>query len=332
MPRLTRGRGWNERAAGMTPNDTIRLYPPRSLWRQVWARLLRDPRGMLGLALVILFSVIAVVGPPLAPHNPRRLDYDREYTPPFWQARSLVNLTPDPAYPLGTDGQGRDVFSRMLYGTRISMSIGWLTVLFTLLIGLPVGLLAGYRGGLVDNLLMRLADVFYALPTIMFYILVVMLLRETAFGSLLNGLAMLVLAFSAVGWVGVARLARGSTLVLREALYVDAGRVAGATTFRLLSRHILPNILGPILVWVTATLPRVVTVEAILGYLQISVSPAANPDAFYTLSWGGMFYEGRNALRSAPWVLIVPAVCLMLVSIGFTFLGDSLRDALDPRR
>ena len=137
----------------VTQHATIRLSPPRSLWAQVWSRLLRDPRGVLGLALVTLFTVIAVFGPPLAPNNPRRLDYTREYTPPFWQAQSIVKLSPDPAYPLGTDSQGRDVLSRALYGTRTSMLIGWLTVLFTLLIGLPIGLLSGYRGGWVDNAL-----------------------------------------------------------------------------------------------------------------------------------------------------------------------------------
>lgn len=310
---------------------TIRSSRPRSLWAHAWARLIRDPRGALGLALVLLFTVIAIAGPPLAPHNPRRLDYDREYTPPFWQERSFGDVERNPAYPLGTDGQGRDVFSRALYGTRTSMLIGWVSVLFTLLIGLPIGLLAGYMGGRTDNALMRLADVFYALPSIMFYILIVMVLRETPFGRLLNGLAMLVLALSAVGWVGVARLARGTTLVLREALFVDAARVAGTPTPRLLRRHILPNILGTILVWVTATVPRILIIEAILGYLHIGISPPTDPDAFFTLSWGGMFLEGRASLRSAPWVLIVPAVCLALVSIGFTFLGDSLRDALDPR-
>jgi oligopeptide transport system permease protein len=319
------------RAEQAAQSATIRQPRPRSLWSHVWSRLIRDPRGALGLALVLLFTLMAVIGPPLAPHNPRRLDYTREYTPPFWQERSFADLTRDPAYPLGTDGQGRDVFSRMLYGTRTSMLIGWLTVLSTLLIGVPLGLFSGYRGGRTDNLLMRLADVFYALPSIMFYILVVMVLRETPFGRFLNGLAMLVLAFSAVGWVGVARLARGATLVLRGALFVDAARVAGTPTPRLLVRHILPNILGTVLVWVTATVPRVLIVEAILGYLRIGISPPTDPDAFFTLSWGGMFLEGRAALRSAPWVLIVPAVCLALVSIGFSFLGDSLRDALDPQ-
>lgn len=310
--------------------DALIHTKPRSLWADVWRRLLRDRRGALGLALVLLFTLIALIGPFVAPHNPREFHYDARYIPPFWQAQSLSGKPPNPIYPLGTDGQGRDVLSRALYGTRTSMLIGWLTVLFSLIIGLPIGLLSGYIGGRVDNGLMRVTDVFYALPTIMFYILVVLVLRDTSFGKLLSGLLVLIVAFVAVGWVQVARLARGSTLVLREAPYVDAGRAAGARTSRLLRRHVLPNILGPILVWVAAILPRIITVEAVLGYLKIGISPTTQPDAFFALSWGGMFLEGRAAIRSAPWILIVPTVSLALVSIGFTLLGDSLRDALDP--
>ncbi len=303
---------------------------PRSLWADVGTRLGKDRRGGIGVALVLFFTVIALVGPFIAPYNPRELNFDSRYIPPFWQARSLSGRTPDAAHPLGTDAEGRDVLSRALYGTRTSMLIGWATILFTLLIGLPVGLLSGYVGGRLDNALMRITDVFYALPTIMFYILIVLALRETQFGKLLSGLIVLIMAFSFVGWVQVARLSRGSTLVLRHAPYVDASRASGARTRQLLPKHIMPNILGPILVWVAIAVPRIVTVEAILGYLRIGISPPTDPDAFFALSWGGMFLDGRAGLRSSPWLLLVPTVCLALLTIGFTLLGDSLRDALDP--
>ncbi len=309
----------------------IRDPRPRSLWSDVWRRLRADPRGVAGLILVLLFTVLALAGPFIAPHNPRKLNFGANYTPPVWQARSITGRTPSLTFPLGTDREGRDVLSRALYGTRTSMLIGWSTVLLMLLIGLPIGLLSGYAGGRVDNALMRITDVFYALPTIMFYILIVLALRETPFGRLLNGLVVLILAFALVGWVQVARLARGSTLVLREAPYVDAGRAAGARQNRLLRRHVLPNILGPVLVWVTIAVPGIITVEAILGYLGIGISPPTNPDAFFALSWGGMFLDGRAGIRSSPWVLLVPTVCLALLTIGFTLLGDSLRDALDPK-
>lgn len=318
-------------AASPASTGRIQGVKPRGLWGDVWSRLLRDPRGVLGLLLVLSFTVLGAVGPFISPHNPRELNFGDRYRPPVWQARSLTGHTPNPAFPLGTDSSGRDVLSRGLYGTRTSMLIGWATVVFTLLLGLPIGLLSGYLGGRLDNTLMRLTDVFYALPTIMFYILIVMVLRDTTFGKLMSGLVVLILAFTLVGWVQVARLARGSTLVLREAPYVEAGRAAGTRGVRILSRHVLPNILGPILVWVTGAVPRIVTVEAILGYLRIGISPPTDPDAFFALSWGGMFLDGRAGIRSSPWVLAVPTVCLALVSIGFALLGDSLRDALDPQ-
>ncbi len=318
-------------SAAPARTDRIAHTKPRSLWAYVRARLLRDPRGVIGLLLVLLFTVLGAIGPFIAPHNPRELNFGQQYRPPVWQARSLTGKTPSPEFVLGTDSSGRDVLSRALYGTRTSMLIGWTTVLLTLLLGLPIGLLSGYASGRLDNFLMRLTDIFYALPTIMFYILIVMALRNTALGKLLSGLVVLILAFTLVGWVQVARLARGSALVLREAPYVDAGRAAGARTVRLLSRHVLPNILGPVLVWVTGAVPRIVTVEAILGYLRIGISPPTDPDAFFALSWGGMFLDGRAAIRSSPWVLLVPTICLGLVSIGFALLGDSLRDALDTK-
>lgn len=304
---------------------------PRSLWLDAWTRLRSDWRGMVGLGLVLFFTVLALIGPFVAPYNPRELHFGASYLPPVWQAQSVAGRAPDPAYLLGTDRVGRDILSRTLYGTRTSMLIGWTAVIFTLLIGLPIGLLSGYVGGRLDNVLMRITDVFYALPTIMFYILIVLALRETRFGAAMSGLLVLILAFTIVGWVQVARLARGSTLVLRDAPYVEAGRAAGTRTSRLLPRHILPNILGPVLVWVTIAVPRIVTVEAILGYLNIGISPPTDPEAFFALSWGGMFLDGRAALRASPWMLLIPTVCLALVTIGFTLLGDSLRDALDPK-
>lgn len=317
-------------ASSETLQPRARFLRGRSIWADAARGLVRDPRGIFGLAIVVIFTLLAIFGPALAPHDPRRLHFDKAYAPPAWQEKSAVGGESDPAHPLGTDGQGRDVLSRALYGTRTSMLIGWATVLFALLIGLPIGLLSGYHGGRIDTALMRITDVFYALPTIMLYILIVLLLRDTKFGAVLNGVAMLILAFAIVGWVGIARLSRSATLVARNAAYVDAANAAGAPAPRLIFHHILPNILGPVLVWVAAAVPGVIIIEGILGYLRIGISPPTDPDKFFSLSWGGLFLEGRAALHAAPWVFAVPAISLALLSIGFTFLGDSLRDTLDP--
>jgi ABC-type dipeptide/oligopeptide/nickel transport system permease subunit len=238
----------------------------------------------------------------------------------------------DPRFLLGTDIEGRDLLSRLLYGTRASIFVALAAAPLVALVGVAVGLSAGYGGRRLDSLVMRATDVFYAFPNIMLYVLLVIILRRTAVGRWQNGLLTLLLALVAIGWVDLARLVRGQTLVLKSAEYVQAARCVGAPDRRILVRHILPNCLPTIVVWLTSAIPRMILIEAILGYVGVGIGTSAGDGrSFMVTSWGGLFLEGRLAIHTHPVILISPAICVALVGVAFAFLGDGLRDVLDPR-
>ena len=284
------------------------------------------------MVLLLLFALLAISAPWLAPHDPRAFGVGQQYLPPAWVSRSLTGKAGDPRFLLGTDVEGRDLLSRLLYGTRASMFVALAAIPFVTLAGASVGLFAGYRGGPIDNLVMRAADVFYAFPNIMLYIMIMIILRRTAIGRWQNGLLMLLLALVAIGWVDLARLVRGQTLVLKSAEYVQAARSVGASDRRILARHILPNCLPTVVVWLTSAIPRMILVEALLGYVGVGIGAASGSGtSFMVTSWGGLFLEGRLAINAHPVILIAPAVCVALVGIAFAFLGDGLRDVIDPQ-
>jgi ABC-type dipeptide/oligopeptide/nickel transport system permease subunit len=284
------------------------------------------------MVLLLLFALLAISAPWLAPHDPRAFGVGQQYLPPAWVSHSLTGKAGDPRFLLGTDVEGRDLLSRLLYGTRASMFVALAAIPFVTLAGASVGLFAGYRGGPIDNLVMRAADVFYAFPNIMLYIMIMIILRRTAIGRWQNGLLMLLLALVAIGWVDLARLVRGQTLVLKSAEYVQAARSVGASDRRILARHILPNCLPTVVVWLTSAIPRMILVEALLGYVGVGIGAASGSGtSFMVTSWGGLFLEGRLAINAHPVILIAPAVCVALVGIAFAFLGDGLRDVIDPQ-
>jgi len=304
---------------------------PSSLWRDAWRRLLKNWEGVLGLVIILFFILVAVFASWLAPYPVTKSDVKNDHLPPFWVERSFVGKSGDLAHPLGTDRIGRDLLSWAIYGTRTSMMLGFVSAPLIALFGTLVGLIAGYAGGWVDNLLMRITDVFYAFPQLMITILVVIILRDTFLGEFLSGMLLLLIAFLLVGWAGAARLVRGSVLVVKNSEYIEAARCLGVPAPRLIFKHILPNCLGPLLIWTTLTIPQLILTEALLRYLNISPSPTYNPGAFFDASWGGMILEGRSIIHVNPTVVLIPAVCIGLISIAFTFLGDALRDALDPQ-
>jgi oligopeptide transport system permease protein len=288
---------------------------------------------MISLAVILFFTLVALLAPLLAPFDPQALHiYDTDL-PPVWARNVPGGIEPDPRYLLGTDAGGRDLLSRLLYGTRTSMLVGLVAAPLVAAVGITIGLASGLAGRRVDNLLMRLTDVFYAFPNILFYILMMLILRETPFGTWMGGVAMLIVALVTVSWVGAARLVRGTVLSLKQSEFVEAARSIGVSGGRLATRHILPNTLGPVVVWIAYTIPRLILAEAILGYLGIGLKPPTgdSSDSFFITSWGGLFLDGRRALSSRPWMLLAPAICLTAVAIAFNVLGDSLRDALDPR-
>jgi oligopeptide transport system permease protein len=305
--------------------------PSRSLWSDALHRLLRNKGAVVGMGVILLFVLVALFASVLAPHSPLKIHDGKGYLPPAWVERSTSGLSGEPQFLLGTDTIGRDVLSRVLYGARVSMVVGLAPVLIILAIGTTVGLVSGYAGGHVDNILMRITDVFYAFPDLLLYIILMVTLRDTAIGRLFNGLFLMFVALALVSWVGVARLVRSSMLSLKEKEFVEAARCIGASPGRIMIRHILPNSLSPIVVWMAFAIPRMIIVEAILGYLGLGLRPSTDPSSFFITSWGVLMLEGQSAINNQPWILLAPSLCVGLVVLSFTFVGDGLRDALDPR-
>lgn len=310
--------------------DELLARPPRSLWRDANRRLLQNKMAVASMIVILLIAGIAIAAPVLAPYNPLELHSGQGFLPPVWVDKSATGKSGVPEFLLGTDNLGRDVLSRALYGARVSMVVGFVPTAIILLIGITIGVVAGYRGGRVDNLLMRVTDIVYAFPDLLFFIIVMTALRNTALGEALNGLLLLFAALAIVNWVGIARLVRGQVMALKEREFVTASRMIGASDLRTMFRHILPNALSPIIVSTAFLIPGAIITEAVLGYLGLGLRPATDPSEKFITSWGAMLLEGQTAINNQPWLLIVPALCVATVVLAFNFLGDGLRDALDP--
>jgi len=307
------------------------VRPPRSLWSDAWHRLLRNKAAIIGAIIVVFFATVALFAPLLAPHNPLQINDGKGFLPPAWIEKGPNGKAGDPSFLLGTDSLGRDNLSRTIYGARVSMVVGFVPVLIILVVGITVGLISGFKGGKTDNLLMRLGDVIYAFPDLLFFIIVMTALRDTPIGKSLNGLLLLFVALSLVNWVGLSRLVRGQVLSLRQKEFVESARMIGSSETRIMMKHLLPNSLGPIIVATAFLIPSMIITEAVLGYLGIGLRPATDPHSIFITSWGSLLLDGQTAINAQPWLLIVPAICVALVVLGFNYVGDGLRDALDPR-
>lgn len=274
-----------------------------SLWGDAWRRLRRNKLAITGLVVVILLCLIAIFAPLLAREDLYVQNYDALYA------------HPSALYPMGADQLGRDVLSRVIWGSRVSLLVGVVAQLIVLAIGVPIGAIAGYFGGKTDLLLMRFVDVMYAFPQLLFVILLMSMWGR--------GLGNIFIAIGLTGWVTLARLVRAQFLSLREKDYVVAAQSIGATDFRLIVKHMLPNTLTPIIVALTFGIPTAIFTEAFLSFIGVGIGPPQT-------SWGLMVGENQQYLRSYPWMLIWPSLALGLTMLSFTFLGDGLRDALDP--
>jgi oligopeptide transport system permease protein len=290
-----------------------------SQWREAFARLRRNRLAMLGLILVIGLFVIALIGPYIAPYPYYQQDLKAVV------ANAGQPLPPgSPGHLFGTDQIGRDLFSRLLDGARISMSVAIVVQIVVIVIGVPVGAIAGWFGGRADNLLMRLVDVIYAFPDLLFIILLSVAFQNTAFGKAMDGLLLVFVAIGLTTWVTVARLVRGQMLALKETEFVEAAKAIGVSDRKIVTRHLLPNGMGPIIVAITLGIPAAILAEATLAYIGIGVqAPRA--------SWGSLVADGQKLIRVAPHLVLFPALCIATALISFTFLGDGLRDALDPK-
>lgn len=285
-------------------STTLENRPPSNLWRDMLRRLRRHPIGMIGVWIVLLLIFVAIFGSALAPYDPNEMDFGDRFAPP-----SL-------AHPLGADDFGRDTLSRIMVGARVSLQVGIIAVGIAAVAGTLLGLLAGYSNRVTDEIIMRSMDVLFAFPAI--------LLAIAVLAALGKGISNAMIAIGVVYTPIFARIARGSVLSVRGAEFVAAAQAIGASRSRILFRHIFPNSLSPLIVEVSLSLAFAILAEAALSFFGLGVQP---PDP----SWGRMLSEGRAYFRQSLWMGIWPGLAIMLTVMGFNFLGDGLRDVLDPR-
>jgi oligopeptide transport system permease protein len=303
-----------------------------SLWRDAWRRLLRNRLAVFGLVVLVIMVVTVIVGPPLLTlitgATAGDIPADKELIkafPPSWK------------HPMGTDDSGRDLLARVLQGGRISLMVGVITTLVALVIGVSYGATAGFFGGRIDNFMMRLVDIFYSIPYILLVVVLLMVfggkntpawiqwISDRFGGSAgLNQIFLLFFALGLISWLTMARVVRGQVLSLKNQEFVLAARATGVSTFGIIFRHLVPNVLGPVIVYATLTVPSVMLTEAFLSFLGLGVqAPYA--------SWGSLVSDGIKNLQIFPWQLVFPGLTMGLTLYSLNFLGDGLRDALDPQ-
>ncbi len=285
-------------------NSIAQTEQGTSLWRDAWLRLRRNRLAVLGLTVLLLFIVIAAATPWIAPYDYAQQDLELGATPP------------SAAHWLGTDIFGRDLLTQIMFGGRISLAVGFIATAVALLIGVTWGAIAGYMGGRVDTVMMRLVDIIYALPFMIFIVLLMVV-----FG---RNMLLLFLAIGAVEWLTMARIMRSQVQSLRQQEFVEAAISLGLPTAAIIRRYLIPNALGPIIVYTTLTIPSVMLLEAFLSFLGLGVQP---PET----SWGLLISYGAESMEEYPWLLLFPGLALTLTLFSLNFLGDGLRDALDVR-
>ncbi len=278
--------------------------PPIGFWQDAWRRFRANPLAMVGLGVLAVLTLAAIFGPMLSPHS--------------YSDQSLImgDQPPSAEYWFGTDNLGRDLFVRVLYGGRISLAVALFAGLLQLGVGVVYGAIAGLRGGLVDNIMMRIVDIIDTIPLMIYVILLSVLLGP--------GLNNTFLAIGLVYWTSMARLVRAQVLTLKEQEFMLAARCLGASRWRMIARHLIPNAMAPIIVELTFSIPRAIFTEAFLSFIGLGVSaPMA--------SWGVLAHDGFQGLRSYPWQMAFPSIAIILTTLSFNFVGDGLRDALDPK-
>ena len=285
-------------------SDIAEAEKGTSLWKDAWLRLRKNRLAVIGLVMLVFFIVVAILTPWIAPYSYQAQNLDLGATPP------------SAAHWLGTDIFGRDMLTQIMYGGRVSLAVGFVATAVALVIGITWGAIAGYAGGRVDAVMMRLVDILYALPFMIFIVLLMVV-----FG---RNMLLLFLAIGAVEWLTMARIMRSQVQSLRQQEFVEAAVSLGLSPATIIRRHIVPNALGPIIVYTTLTIPSVMLLEAFLSFLGLGIQPPQT-------SWGLLISYGAETMEEFPWLLIFPGLALTLTLFSLNFLGDGLRDALDVR-
>jgi oligopeptide transport system permease protein len=323
-------------------DDITLARKSESLWQDAMRRLVRNKAAVAGAVIILILFLTALLAPFIAPKGyADQVLIDNNKVPP-WIVRLFPTMAPyaklSLKYPVGADYVGRDVLSRIIYGSRISLTVALIAPILSLLIGVTFGSLSGYTGGRTDNLMMGVVDVLYGFPTLLFIILMMAFFRGTlsrlepgtfaytvsSLDAKMGGLLFIFIGIGLTAWETMARLTRGQVLSVRKSEFIEAARTIGAGNSRIMFKHILPNILGPLIVAETLAIPAYIATEAFLSFIGLGVNPP-------TPSWGIMIAEGSQQLRTYPNQALFPALALAITMFAFNFLGDGLRDALDPR-
>ncbi|MEG1548388.1 MAG: ABC transporter permease [Clostridia bacterium] len=336
-----------EKATAEEKSEFIRHEKSVSYWKDAWRRIKKNTVAMVALYIIIAIVLFAYVGPSFVEYDYSTQIRGEENWPPFWEkpSDSLLDKAQESnitfskwTHPIGTDNLGRDNLARLMYGTRISMVIGIVATLIVLVIGAIYGSIAGYAGGVVDNIMMRVVEVIYSVPDILIVLLLATSLKPalqdyvnnstSIFAGLVNklgpNLISIFITFGLLYWVGMARIVRGQVLMLKQQEYVTAARALGASNTRIIKKHLLPNCVGQITVTTCLQIPSAIFLESFMSFLGIGVSAPLT-------SLGSMASDGLSGIYSYPYRLIVPSILLSLLILSFNLFGDGLRDALDPR-
>jgi oligopeptide transport system permease protein len=292
-----------------------RAFAGRSLWADARARLFKNRAAVASMIVLAIITLMALFAPYLSRYAYDAIDYDLVSCAPSWWPGDAA-CSAGGAHWFGTDAVGRDLFVRVLYGARVSLAVGVVATLVSLVIGVLYGATAGYLGGRVDAVMMRAVDILYSLPFI-FFVIILMVMFDRNF-------ILLFVAIGAVVWLTMARIVRGQTLSAKQKEYIEAARAAGVSPFAIITRHIIPNVVGPVVVYVTLTVPDVILTESFLSFLGLGIQEPLT-------SWGVLISDGANTMESAPWLLVFPALFMAVTLFCFNFIGDGLRDALDPK-
>jgi oligopeptide transport system permease protein len=292
-----------------------RAFAGRSLWADARARLFKNRAAVASMIVLAIITCMALFAPYLSRYAYDAIDYDLVSCAPSWWPGDAACFAGG-GHWFGTDAVGRDLFVRVLYGARVSLAVGVVATLVSLVIGVLYGATAGYLGGRVDAVMMRAVDILYSLPFI-FFVIILMVMFDRNF-------ILLFVAIGAVVWLTMARIVRGQTLSAKQKEYIEAARAAGVSPFAIITRHIIPNVVGPVVVYVTLTVPDVILTESFLSFLGLGIQEPLT-------SWGVLISDGANTMESAPWLLVFPALFMAVTLFCFNFIGDGLRDALDPK-
>ena len=299
-------------------SQNLAATPPelkgRSQWVDARARLLRNRAAMASIVILGIIVFLAMFAPLLSPYAYDEVNYDLISCAPGWWPFEAMCTAPGNIF--GTDAIGRDIFVRVLYGARVSLAVGLVATIVSLVIGVLYGATAGYLGGRIDDLMMRVVDVLYSLPFI-FFVIILMVVFDRNF-------ILLFVAIGAVEWLTMARIVRGQTLSIKQKEFIEAARAAGVGPFGIITRHVIPNVVGPVVVYVTLTVPTVILMESFLSFLGLGIQEPLT-------SWGVLISDGADQMETAPWMLLFPALFMAVTLFCFNFIGDGLRDAMDPK-